>query len=151
MDESAGLILRDLGELHRGDVLEAPFRRPQPPGELAPKGSRRATPEDRGVPLPHDRPHPVVAVRAEGRTDRLVVLLVSLKAGELDAVRADLGRVGATRPATAAVRAHPVDEPERRSGERDEQQRGAADGRGYALAADDARPDQLECVPRVGA
>ncbi len=150
VDHAAQLVLSDLRVLHRRHLGQPVRGQLQLLGEEPVQGDREPAPQVRCPPLPHQLGAVVVAVAADGLSERGVVLCMMRQTGPWAAVFA--GRfVAGVRVAAAAMVAPAVDGPERRSGEGREHQRVLGDRLGHRLAASDPGPDQLEHVRCVQA
>jgi hypothetical protein len=138
------LVLGDAGEGQPRVLSEAGLHDACRGGEAAPDVDDEAVPQLGGVRVPQYVAGVVVAVRAERLADEGIGRVVNGAAAEGTAVLA-----GAAIAARSAQLPSPVDRPEGRGGEGDEQTGPGAHGGGDVLASEETRADEVEGVARV--
>src|SRR6266498_450844 len=150
VDHAPPLVLGDLGVADAHDLRELGGRESGGARQLAAEVDGRSTPERRRQRVPDDRGLVVEAVRADRLAKARVVGLVAAPAPGRAPVRASCARASRmARPDGPAALAATVDRPERRRGKGDEQPRMLGDAGRDALAAAQARGDQMPSIPPV--
>ncbi len=150
VDHAAALVLGDLGVADLHDTRKLRWREPGGTRQGAAEVDGGAAPQRRRERVPHYCGLVVEAVEADRLTEAWIVGLVAAPAASRTAVLASRGWVARMAwPYGAAALAATVDRPERWCGEGDEQARMRGHSCRYALAAAQARGDQVPCVAAV--
>ena len=150
MDDSAALVLGDLGVGKPRLCRERLAGEPGPTGEGPAQGDGESAPQLGGAGVEQDRAGVVVAVRAQRFAELVVVSGVLLRAGDANAMRADPG-VPAWMAGQCLAVAFPagVDGTEGGCRQGGEDARVLSDGGGDALAAGQPGADELVGVGPV--